>query len=75
MTTPVTTYTVHHVLAAAYVTERSLLIHASINDDAGPSLCRKAKNLCDVGGNQPGDEVTCPECLKRIAKRGLTRAE
>jgi hypothetical protein len=69
-----TTYTVHGVLAGAYrgrnVSTRSLLTHASV-DGAESSLCKRARNLCDA---EEAGEVDCPECLARIARRGLVRA-
>ena len=69
----VQTYTVHGVLAGAYrgrrVSARTLLRHASI-DGAESSVCKRASNLCD---EDTGDLVTCPECLARIARRGLVR--
>lgn len=69
-----TPYTVHGVLAGAYkgkdISARTLLTHAS-QDETDSSVCKRAKNLCDVVESGP---VTCPLCLERIAKRGLVRA-
>lgn len=69
-----TPYTVHYVLAGAYrgkdISTRTLLTHAS-QDEGATSVCKRAKNLCDLAKPVP---VTCPLCLERIAKRGLVRA-
>ena len=66
-----TTYTVHGVLAGAYLNRgksnpRTFLTHASI-DDSQTALCRKVKEwaLCDQAEDGP---PTCPTCLTRIAK-------
>lgn len=70
-----TPYTVHGVLAGAYkgkdIGERVLLQHAS-QDESHTALCKRVKPdmLCDYAEET---EVTCPECLARIARRGLTR--
>ncbi len=67
-------YTVHGVLAGAYrgrdISTRALLRHAS-TDGAETSVCKRARNLCDA---EETGEVDCPECLTRIARRGLVRA-
>ena len=70
-----TPYTVHGVLAGAYkgkdIGQRTLLLHAS-QDEGRTSVCRRVREymLCDW---KEDDDVTCPECLARIERRGLTR--
>ncbi len=73
-----TPYTVHAVLAGAYAgrgIEQTLLYHAS-QDDSETALCKKVKqyNLCDLI-EDAHIQPTCPVCIKRIAVRGLKRAE
>jgi hypothetical protein len=71
------TYTIHGVLAGAYKgrqNERATLYHASVNGGE-TSLCNKIKNyrLADTLSidfrNPPS--VDCPECVRRILRRGL----
>lgn len=59
--------------------ERATLNHAMQVDAAGDeigekTLCRKvtAEKLVDVYGMDADAEVTCPECLRRLAKMGAT---
>jgi hypothetical protein len=64
--------TIHAVLAGAYkgkLDARALLTHASENEGV-TALCGKVKgdNLCDVHE----EELTCPSCIKAVARR--TRA-
>lgn len=77
------TFTIHGVLAGAYDgfarghgltgknENRPLLNHASV-DRVETSLCGKIKDyhLCD----QHESVVTCPACLRKIAKLGLQPA-
>ena len=64
------TITVHAVLAGAYkgksLKSRALLSHASDNEGV-TALCGKVKadSLCDVHE----EELTCPACIKAVARR------
>lgn len=66
-------YSAHGVLAAAYRGRsddgRPMLRHAS-QDNGDSALCKRVRQggLCDWKESEP---VTCPECLARIARRGL----
>jgi hypothetical protein len=61
--------TAHSVLAGAYrggrTNLKALLTHASA-DEGSTALCGKVKedSLCDV----VEDVVTCPACLRKVAK-------
>lgn len=67
--TNATKYTVHGLLAGAYKGGRAslaaMLTHASL-DEGATALCGKVKPdaLCDM--EEP--ELTCPACLRKVAK-------
>jgi hypothetical protein len=70
-------YEVHGVLAGAYAGKNpkleSTLTHASLPETWEDAICGRVKpgSLCD----QIEAELTCPRCIAKVAKLGLTPAE